>query len=80
MPNMTLAIDDETMGKMKKHPEIKWSNVVRTVIKQRLEDFEEAERLAQKSLLTEKDVEMLTKKADEATRKHVRKLLHEDNR
>jgi len=80
MPNMTLAIDNETMERMKKHPEIKWSSVVRTVIKQRLEDFEVAEKLAQKSFLTEKDVEMLTKKSEISAAKLARKLLNESNR
>ena len=62
---------------MEKHPEIRWSNAVRAIIERKLSDFEIAEKLAQKSNLTEKDAEQLTKKINKEMGKHARKLLNE---
>jgi len=77
MPNMTLSVSDETKDRMDSHPSIKWSNVVRSVIEKKLDDFEEAERLAQKSKLTQKDFDPILKKIESASRKHVKRLLSE---
>ena len=77
MPNITLAIADETKSKMEKHPEIRWSNAVRAVIERKLRDFEVAEELSQKSRLTETDVKMLSGKANSAMGKHAKRLLNE---
>jgi predicted CopG family antitoxin len=79
MPNITLSITDETKNKMEKHPEVRWSNAVRTVIEKKLRDFEEAERIAGKSELSEKDVEMLSEKVNKDIAKHARGLLNESN-
>lgn len=38
-------------------------------------DFQEVERLVQKSRLTQKDVDELTKKVEEDARKYVKKLM-----
>ena len=40
MTNITLSIDDEVYKKMKKHSEIKWSEFVRKIIENRIEDLE----------------------------------------
>ncbi|MFH0715123.1 MAG: hypothetical protein V1847_05255 [Candidatus Diapherotrites archaeon] len=80
MPNLTLAIDKETKQKMKQHPSIRWSQVVRSIIEKKLEDFEEAERLAQKSKLTMADFEEISQKIDKASARHALRLLHESNR
>lgn len=77
MPNLTLSIADETKKRMSRHPEIKWSNAVRAIIEQKLSGFEEAERLAQKSTLLEKDVMLLSKKADAVAAAHAKRLLNE---
>jgi len=79
MANMTLSITEETRKKMKKHPEIRWSNAVRTMIERKLRDFEEAERLAEKSNLTEKDVKFLSEKVANDMAKHAKRLLNESN-
>ncbi|MBI5872404.1 hypothetical protein HZB88_04980 [archaeon] len=79
MPNITLSITKEAKSKMDKHPEVRWSNAVRAVIEQKIADFEEAEKLAKKSLLTEKDVEVLSLKVNRAMAKHARRLLNEGN-
>lgn len=80
MPNITLSITEETKKKMAAHPHVKWSNAVRSIIERKLEDFAEAERLAQKSTLTEKDVKMLSEKVAKDLAKHAKRLLNESNR
>lgn len=77
MPNITLSIPDEIKQKMDEHPHVKWSNVVRSVILQKLSDFEEAERLARKSKLTMADVEQIAVKVNRAMAKHAEALLNE---
>ncbi|MEK6830301.1 MAG: hypothetical protein AABY15_09370 [Nanoarchaeota archaeon] len=71
MTNITLSIDDEVYKKMKKFSEIKWSEFVRKVIKQRIEemekisinDWEETKFLADEKLLAES---WLSKEDEEA--------------
>ena len=43
MANITLSIPDEVREKMKKYKEIKWSEVVREAIIDKLKKLEEAE-------------------------------------
>lgn len=76
---MTLVINDEMREQMKKHPEVRWSNAVRVIIEKKLRDFEIAEKLAQKSKLTEKDVEMLSSKVNNSMGKHAKVLLNESS-
>ncbi len=40
MPNMTLSIPEKLYKKMKKHPEIKWSELVRQSIEAAINDKE----------------------------------------
>jgi len=77
MRNITLSITDETKSKMESHPEVRWSNAVRVIIERKLHDFKVAETLAQKSRLTEKDVQMLSEKVNKAMGKHAKGLLNE---
>ncbi len=79
MPNITLSISDETRQKMKQHPEVRWSNAIRTMIEKKLHDFEVAERLVGKSGLTKKDIELLSSKANKSMAKHAKRLLNEGN-
>ncbi len=79
MPNITLSVSDVTKQKMKQHPEVRWSNAIRTMIEKKLHDFETAEKLAKKSTLTEKDIELLSTKADKSMAKHAKRLLDEGN-
>ena len=62
MPNVTLAITEELHEKMKKHSEIRWSEVVRKTITEKIEDMELMEKLVSKSRLTKNDVEELAHK------------------
>ncbi len=77
MANMTLFIPDNLKKRMATHKHLRWSNIVRTVISRELDKFEETEKLAQKSRLTMRDVELLTEKVNEDTRKHIKKLMEE---
>jgi len=77
MANFTLFLPDELKEEMRRHSEIRWSEAIRSVIAAKLEAFHEAEKLAAKSRLTMEDVRRLARKADAASAKHARALLHE---
>ena len=62
MPNLTLSITEELHEKMKKHSEIRWSDVVRKSISEKIEDLEIMNKLAKRSKLTKTDVEELNRK------------------
>lgn len=59
---MTLAIPEELHKKMKKLSEIRWSEIARQAIQQRVEDLEVMNKIASKSKLTKKDAEEISKK------------------
>ncbi|MEK6853045.1 MAG: hypothetical protein AABX59_04145 [Nanoarchaeota archaeon] len=73
MPNMTLSIPEELHKRMKRHNEIKWSSLVRNIIKERLEDLERAERIASKSKFTESDAFEISEKIKGATWRKIRR-------
>ncbi len=62
MGNMTLAIPDEVQEDMKRFSEVRWSEVARKAIIEKLETLELAEKLAKKSKLTQKDIEEFSQK------------------
>ncbi len=62
MVNMTLAIPEELNKKMKQFNEIKWTEIARTAIEQKVSDLEIMNRIASKSRLTQSDVEELSKR------------------
>lgn len=59
---MTLSIPDELMKRMKNFSDIRWSEVARAAIQQRVEDLEVMNKIAAKSKLTKKDVEEISEK------------------
>lgn len=59
---MTLSIPDEIQKEMKQFSEIKWSEVARKAIQERLETLQLAEKLVRKSKLSAKDVEDFSRK------------------
>lgn len=61
MVNMTLAIPDELHTKMKQFNEIKWPEVVRKAIEQRVHDLELLDNIASKSQLTVEDAEEISR-------------------
>lgn len=48
MTNITLSIEESVYKKMKKYSEIKWSELVRKIIKKRLEELEKLEKITDK--------------------------------
>ena len=77
MGNMTLSIPDTVQEEMKHFSEIKWSEVARKAIIERLETLHLAERLAKKSKLSTKDVEEFSKKIkSSATRRFLNEHRH----
>jgi len=66
MPNITLAVSEELHNRMKKLSEVRWSEVVRKAIEQRINDLEVMNKIASKSKLTKKDVEEISKKIKRA--------------
>lgn len=62
MTNLTLSIPEELHERMVQHSEIRWSEVVRKSIMERVELLDVMDRLAQKSKLTKKDVEEIAHK------------------
>ena len=59
---MTLSLPKELHSKMKCLPEIKWSEVARRAIEERVNDLETMNKIASKSRLTKKDAEEISKK------------------
>ena len=66
MPNITLAIPENLHTRMKEHSEIRWSEVVRKTISQKIEDLDMMDKLTAKSKLTQKDVNEIASKVDSA--------------
>ena len=77
MANMTLSIPDEVHKEMKEFSDVRWSDVARKAIVDRLETLKMVENIARKSKLTKKDVEEFSRKIKAAATK--RFLEHEDN-
>lgn len=59
MPNMTLSISEELHKKMKRHTELKWSDIARQAFERKLGEVELMEKILSKSELTEKDAERI---------------------
>ena len=64
MPNITLAVPEDLHEKMKKHSEIRWSEVARKAISQKVEDLETMDRITAKSKLTQKNADEIAKKVN----------------
>ena len=64
MPNVTLSIPEALHEKMKKHSEIRWSEVVRKTISEKIEDLEVLDKLTRKSKLTQEDVDEIAHKVN----------------
>ncbi len=57
-----MAVSNEIYERMKEYPEIRWSEVARKAIEERLALLDALNAIASKSKLTEKDVEELAEK------------------
>ena len=74
MANMTLSIPDSVHTEMKNFPEIRWSEIARRAIVERIEMLTEVEKIAKKSKLTRKDAE---KFGDMVKKEATKKLVHD---
>ncbi|MEK6970740.1 MAG: hypothetical protein AABW68_03535 [archaeon] len=73
MATMTLAIPDSLRRDMRQFPEVKWSEVARKAIAERIETLRIAEGIASKSKLTTEDV----KKFSQQIKANAHKRLYE---
>jgi len=62
MSNITLSLPDDVSREMKSYSEVRWSEVARKAIIEKLETLKLADSLARKSKLTKEDVESFSKK------------------
>jgi len=69
MANLTLAIPENLQKKMRQHPEIRWSEVVRMEIQKKIEDMELMERLTGRSRLSAKEALKISENVDEEVAK-----------
>lgn len=67
MTNITLSIPEELHNKMKLFSEIRWSEIARKAIEQKVNDLEVIEKIASKSRFTKKDAEEISKKIKRAS-------------
>jgi len=51
MTNITLSIDDEVYRKMRKYSEIRWSELVRKIIKKHIEELEILNKISDEETL-----------------------------
>lgn len=69
MTNITLSLPEQVHKEMKHFSEVRWSEVARKAIIEKIETLHLAEKLAQKSKLTEQDVAEFSKKLKSAATK-----------
>jgi hypothetical protein len=79
MPNITLSISKELKSEMEQHSSVKWSSAVRSIIEQKIADFDESERIAKKSKFGWKDWNPIGTKISKSAAKHAEALLNESN-
>ena len=62
-----ISHQNELHERMKPHSEIRWSDVVRKSIAQKVEMLEVMDRIAKKSKLTKEDIEEISNKINKET-------------
>jgi len=62
MPNITLSISQDLHEMIKRHREIRWSEIARVAIVDQTKKLELMDEIASKSKLTVKDIEKINKK------------------
>ena len=73
MVNLTLSLPVELKKNMEKHLDIKWSEVARRAIENKLKEIEIEERILSKSKLTIKDVEEISNKIKKEIGEEIRR-------
>ncbi len=59
MVNMTLSVPEELFREMRRHPELKWSEVARQAFEMKVRELHWMDKLVQNSILTVEDVERI---------------------
>lgn len=72
MPNITLSLPEDLHRRMKRHSEIRWSEVVRRILAEKIRDLELMEQMTSTSLLSDEDVDALDHLLKEAILKRYR--------
>jgi hypothetical protein len=72
MGNITLSIPDDVHAQMKRFSEVRWSEVARRAIIDKIETLSLAEELANKSELSKRDVERFSKRIKSLAGKRAR--------
>ena len=70
MPSMTLSIPQELHTLIKRHNEIRWSEIARRAMWEYARKLQELDRIALKSRMTEKDAELIGRKIKKAVQDH----------
>lgn len=73
MPNITLALDEDTARWVKAHPEIGWSEVARQAIRRKLRELHALDAAFAESEIKPADIERLTRRAKERLAREVAK-------
>jgi len=73
MTNVTFAVPDDLHEIMKKHSEIKWSEVARRAIWDKAKEIELLEKIVSKSRLTEEDALEIGKKVNRSMHERFKK-------
>ncbi len=60
MVNITVAIPEDLQNELRKHDEVNWSGVIRKALQEHLRKLQIAEAIANKSRLTQRDVDELS--------------------
>ena len=64
MANITLTIPNILHEKIRRHSEIRWSEVIRQLLQKKIEQLELMNQIVNKSKLTQKDVDEISEKID----------------
>jgi Arc/MetJ-type ribon-helix-helix transcriptional regulator len=65
MTNMTFAVPEELHTIMKRHSEVRWSEIVRKALREHAQKIEAIDKILSKSKLTEEDVLKLGRKVNQ---------------
>ncbi len=71
MVNITLTVPTEMYKEMKRHKELKWSDIARQAFKKKLQEIKLVNKMLSNSELTEDDAEIIGHKIKHEIRKRL---------
>ncbi len=71
MPNMTLSLPEELYRRIKRYPELKWSEIARQAFENKLDEIEMINRMLAKSKLTEAEAGRIAHRIKSKIRKRI---------